>query len=162
MWVPRVEVGWRPYSNGQWTWTPYGWTWVPYESWGWVPSHYGRWGVSASFGWYWVPGRAWGPGWVSWAVGGGYVGWCPLGRHDRPVRPWHYDRGHSGPRGGYGRADAWNVVRQGDLGRRDVARRHLGPSRSTRPRSASRAVRPSSGPLATAGSSARATLARLR
>ncbi len=129
VWVPRVAVGWRPYSNGRWTWTPYGWTWVPYESWGWVPSHYGRWGVSASFGWYWVPGRAWGPGWVSWAAGGGYVGWCPLGRYDRPVRPWHYDRGHSGPRGGYGRADAWNVVRQGDLGRRDVARRHLGLDR---------------------------------
>ena len=44
-------------------------------------------GLSASWGWYWMPGRSWGPGWVSWAVGGGYVGWCPLGRHDRPVGP---------------------------------------------------------------------------
>ena len=61
VWTPRVAAGWSPYSSGHWTWTPYGWTWVPYETWGWAPSHYGRWGVSASFGWYWAPGRAWGP-----------------------------------------------------------------------------------------------------
>ena len=74
-----------PTRTASWAWTPYGWTWVPYERWGWAPFHYGRWGYSASFGWYWMPGRTWGPGWVSWAVGGGYVGWCPLGRHDQPV-----------------------------------------------------------------------------
>ena len=126
VWVPRVAVGWQPYWNGHWAWTPYGWTWVPYEPWGWAPSHYGRWGLSASFGWYWMPGRTWGPGWVSWAVGGGYVGWCPLGWRDRPVRPWHHDRGYAVPRGRYGHRDPWNVVRHGDLGRRDVGRRYLG------------------------------------
>ena len=131
VWIPRVEVGWQPYSNGHWTWTPYGWTWVPYERWGWAPSHYGRWGFSASFGWYWAPGHAWGPGWVSWAVGGGYVGWCPLGWRDRPVHPWggHYgyrgNQGHAVPRGGRGHGSAWNVVRQGDMGVRDVARRRM-------------------------------------
>ncbi len=128
VWVPRVEVGWQPYSNGQWAWTPYGYTWVPNERWGWAPSHYGRWGQSASFGWYWVPGRTWGPGWVSWAVGGGYVGWCPLGWHDQPVRPWGYRGGHVGyatSRGRYGQ-DPWNVVRHGDLRGRDVARRRVG------------------------------------
>ena len=128
VWVPRVEVGWQPYSNGQWAWTPYGYTWVPNERWGWAPSHYGRWGQSASFGWYWMPGRTWGPGWVSWAVGGGYVGWCPLGWRDQPVRPWGYRGGHGGyatSRGRYGQ-DPWNVVRHGDLGGRDVARRRVG------------------------------------
>jgi hypothetical protein len=132
VWVPRVAVGWQPYSNGHWTWTPYGWTWVPYERWGWAPSHYGRWGFSASFGWYWAPGRTWGPAWVSWAVGGGYVGWCPLGWRNRPVHPWGWGwgghggfgghQGHAVPPGGRGHGSSWNVVRHGDLGGRDVAR----------------------------------------
>ena len=101
VWTPRVAVGWSPYTTGHWSWTPYGWTWVPYETWGWAPSHYGRWGFSASFGWYWSPGRTWGPAWVSWGVGNGYVGWCPLGYRDRPVFPWHgsfnQQRGHAVP-----------------------------------------------------------------
>jgi len=129
VWTPQVPAGWQPYSNGQWEWTPYGWTWVPYEHWGWAPFHYGRWGFSASFGWYWSPGRTWGPAWVSWAVGGGYVGWCPLGRHDRPVAPWDHDRGHAVPRGGVGRHGPWNVVRQSDLGARDIVRRHVSAER---------------------------------
>ena len=116
-----------PTRNGHWAWTPYGYTWVPYERWGWAPSHYGRWGMSASFGWYWVPGRTWGPAWVSWAVGGGYVGWCPLGWRDQPVRPWGYHRGvgYAASRGRYGQ-DPWSVVRHDDLRGRDVARRRVG------------------------------------
>ncbi len=134
VWVPRVRVGWRPYWNGRWCWTPYGWTWVPYDRWGWAPFHYGRWGYSISFGWYWIPGRTWGPAWVSWAVGGGYVGWCPLGRHNRPIVAWGHGRSRSGDhavRRSSLRADgdAWNVVRRSDLGRRDVARRRI-PSAS--------------------------------
>jgi hypothetical protein len=135
VWAPRVTSGWQPYSNGYWTWTPYGWTWVPYESWGWVPSHYGRWGFSLSFGWYWVPGRTWGPAWVSWGIGGGYVGWCPLGRYDRPVFGWSHDhygshdryRGHAVPRGYRDRTDGWSVVREGELGGRGLARRRVAP-----------------------------------
>ena len=96
VWVPQVQVGWTPYSNGHWSWTAYGWTWIPYERWGWAPHHYGSWGHSASFGWYWVPGRTWGPAWVNWAVGGGYVGWCPTGPHGRAAVGW----GHHG--GGFG------------------------------------------------------------
>jgi hypothetical protein len=129
VWVPYVDAGWQPYSNGQWSWTPYGWTWVPYESWGWAPFHYGRWGFNVSLGWYWIPGRTWGPAWVSWAVGGGYAAWCPLGWRDRPVSPWgywgagyrgHADRGHAVPRDRYGRdIDTWHVVRRGELGRGD-------------------------------------------
>lgn len=135
VWIPRVEAGWQPYSNGQWTWTPYGWTWIPNERWGWAPFHYGRWGQSASFGWYWIPGRTWGPAWVSWAVGGGYVGWCPLGWRDRPVYGWgrhDYGRysGNATARGGRGFGhDGWNLVRQGELGRRDLPRRRIGLDR---------------------------------
>jgi hypothetical protein len=126
VWIPRVAVGWQPYSNGRWAWTPYGWTWIPYERWGWAPFHYGRWDFSDSWGWYWMPGRSWGPGWVSWAVGGGYVGWCPLGRHDRPVAAWGQYGGHNLGRRGFGRPDPWSIVRQGDLGGRDLGRRRIG------------------------------------
>ncbi len=126
VWTPSVAAGWSPYSSGHWSWTPYGWTWVPYETWGWAPSHYGRWGFSASFGWYWAPGSVWGPGWVSWGVGHGYVGWCALGWRDKPALPWHgsFNRGYAVPRGGRGNG-GWNVVREGDFGHQDVARRRV-------------------------------------
>ena len=58
-------------------------------------------------------------------MGSGYVGWCPLGYRDRPVYAWGggYNRGYAVPRhGGYG---GWNVVREGDFGQRDVARRRM-------------------------------------
>ena len=121
VWRPYVTAGWQPYTNGRWCWTSYGWTWVPAEPWGWAPSHYGRWGHSLSLGWYWIPGRTWGPAWVSWAHGGGYVGWCPLGYRDRPV---HHPRvkGHAVPRGSMGR-DSWTYVRREALASRDLARR---------------------------------------
>ena len=128
VWVPNVAAGWQPYSNGQWAWTPYGWTWIPHESWGWAPFHYGRWGFSASLGWYWAPGHTWGPAWVSWAVGAGYVGWCPLGRNDHAVTPWGRSYGYGGyavTRGSFGGRDAWHVVARGDLGSRDVGRHRV-------------------------------------
>jgi hypothetical protein len=128
VWAPYVGVGWQPYSNGHWEWTPYGWTWIPYEPWGWVPSHYGRWGWSVAFGWYWVPGRTWGPAWVSWGIGGGYVSWGPLGRYNRPLTRWtgRYERGHAVARNGRGHERGWSVVRRDALGRRDIARRRVG------------------------------------
>jgi hypothetical protein len=85
VWRPYVAAGWRPYSDGRWVWTLYGWTWVPRESWGWAAHHYGRWGYSPAIGWYWIPGRQWGPAWVNWSYGGDYLGWCPMGYRDRPV-----------------------------------------------------------------------------
>jgi hypothetical protein len=123
VWSPRVGMGWSPYSNGQWSWTAYGWTWIPNEPWGWAPFHYGRWGFSAGLGWYWAPGHVWGPGWVSWGVGNGYVGWCPLGWRDKPVYAWgdwnSRNRGFAEPRRGtYG---SWMVVRGSDFGRTDLA-----------------------------------------
>jgi hypothetical protein len=69
---------WRPYSNGHWVMTEYGWTWVAYEPWGSIPFHYGRWGHDDYIGWYWVPGMTWGPAWVSWRGSDQYTGWAPL------------------------------------------------------------------------------------
>jgi hypothetical protein len=118
VWRPYVDVGWRPYHNGRWIWTSYGWTWLPYERWGWAPFHYGRWGHAPALGWYWIPGRSWGPAWVNWAVGGDYVGWCPMGWRDRDVGR---HRGRAVPRA---RANsAWVYARRGDLSARDLPQR---------------------------------------
>jgi hypothetical protein len=60
---------------------------------------------------------------VSWASGGDYIGWCPLGYRDRPVRAWGGRSDRASLRGG--RDDAWSFVRRGDLGARDLGRRRL-------------------------------------
>lgn len=136
VWYPHVDYGWQPYTHGHWAWTAFGWTWIPNERWGWAPFHYGRWGFGHGLGWYWIPGRSWGPAWVSWAVGGNYVGWCPLGWGDRLVvihergRRVRQPKGFAVPRGS-GALEAstistpWFYVRRGDLGARDLARRRV-------------------------------------
>ena len=82
------------------------------------------------FGWYWAPGRTWGPGWVSWAVGGGYVGWCPLGCRDQPVY---------GPGAGTNRGYA---VSRGRCGHGPLERRARGRLRAPRRGAAPHAARP--------------------
>ena len=78
-WTPYdMSVGWRPYSDGHWEYTDYGWSWVAIETWGWAPYHYGRWYFDDSYGWVWVPGTVWAPAWVAWRYGDDYVGWAPL------------------------------------------------------------------------------------
>jgi hypothetical protein len=78
-WHPAgVAVQWRPYCTGEWVWTDCGWYWQTDEPWGWACYHYGYWVVDPVYGWIWVPGVEWAPAWVSWRVGGGYVGWAPL------------------------------------------------------------------------------------
>jgi hypothetical protein len=82
-WQPDLALSdpnWRPYVDGYWAYTDLGWTWISYEDFGWATYHYGRWARLADYGWLWFPGSDldWGPAWVSWRVGGGYVGWAPL------------------------------------------------------------------------------------
>jgi len=78
-WSPYgMPFGWRPYTDGYWVWTDYGWTWVSYWRWGWAPFHYGRWHHHHQHGWVWIPGTVWGPAWVAWRHGPGWVGWAPL------------------------------------------------------------------------------------
>src|SRR5213079_1509623 len=80
-WQPDIAVSdpnWRPYADGYWAYTDYGWTWISYEDFGWATYHYGRWTNLVDYGWVWVPGYEWGPAWVSWRTGGDYVGWAPL------------------------------------------------------------------------------------
>jgi hypothetical protein len=79
VWRPaRVSAGWRPYYDGQWVWTDYGWTFVSDEPWGWATYHYGRWYFDPMYGWIWIPGDDWGPAWVTFYSGPGWIGWAPL------------------------------------------------------------------------------------
>ena len=128
VWYPMVGVDWRPYSVGYWH--PYGgsssWLWVGKDPWGWPTHHYGRWDVNPHGRWFWMPGRRWAPAWVGWSVGPGYVGWSPLGRHDRPVTAWDdlarrpgmYTAGTLAPH------RAWTVVPSDRFGGREPARAH--------------------------------------
>src|SRR2546423_7478551 len=89
-WQPDVatsDPNWRPYSDGYWAYTDYGWTWISYEDFGWATYHYGRWANLADYGWVWFPGSDldWGPAWVSWRTGGDYIGWAPLPARGRGV-----------------------------------------------------------------------------
>jgi len=77
-WRPSgVSVGWRPYCSGHWEWTDCGWYWESDEPWSWACYHYGYWVYDPTYFWVWVPGIQWAPAWVSWRVGGGYIGWAP-------------------------------------------------------------------------------------
>jgi hypothetical protein len=76
VWHPSVAADWRPYTDGYWAWTPYGWTWISSEPWGWT-FHYGHWALAGP-GWVWIPGTVWGPAYVDWVWGEGYIGWAPL------------------------------------------------------------------------------------
>jgi hypothetical protein len=78
-WVPaHVASGWRPYSDGYWAYTDYGWTWVDYAPYGWAVYHYGRWVLDPYYGWLWVPGTVWAPAWVAWRASDDWIGWAPL------------------------------------------------------------------------------------
>jgi hypothetical protein len=120
VWYPSVTTDWRPYSVGYWDRVgAYGYYWVGADAWAWPTHYYGRWGYAGGR-WFWAPGSVWGPAWVSWAVGPGYVGWCPLGYDNRPVfgfgvsigSYWGYGGSYYGGRY-YGHGDywrGWNVM----------------------------------------------------
>ena len=101
-WRPKgVSPEWRPYWRGRWGAYPGGMTWISEEPWGYVTYHHGRWGWGAGFGWYWIPGANYAPAWVDWQTSDTYIGWAPMGFHDRPVS-WGY--------GSWGGGFCWNIV----------------------------------------------------
>lgn len=78
-WTPLdVSPYWRPYEDGSWADTDYGWTWISNEPWGWATYHYGRWTFDPAYGWLWVPDTVWGPAWVAWRSDADWIGWAPL------------------------------------------------------------------------------------
>lgn len=104
VWFPQNVAGdWAPYRDGRWVWVePWGWSWVDNAPWGFAPFHYGRW-VQVGPRWGWWPGErvatpVYAPALVAFfggdnlsvsvSVGGGAVGWFPLGYRD-PYIPWY-------------------------------------------------------------------------
>jgi hypothetical protein len=132
VYVPRVAYDWAPYTYGRWVYTLYGWTWVADEPWGFVTSHYGRWGYSSRVGWHWLPKAGFSGAWVGWSTPVGRwnntIGWCALGFNDRPVGSFAYGSGgRAVPRGsrsltpGHG----WSFTNRADMGRANVHRRRV-------------------------------------
>jgi hypothetical protein len=108
VWTPTgVASDWAPYRYGHWVWVePWGWTWVEDEPWGFAPFHYGRWAYAEN-SWCWVPGPVtvrpvYSPALVAFVggsgfhvaigVGGGPVGWFPLGPGEVYVPPYRVSR----------------------------------------------------------------------
>ena len=87
-WRPRgVARTWRPYRDGRYVFTGFGWTWIPREPWGYAPCHYGNWGYLPKYGWLWQPGRRFAPAWVRWSQAGNTVGWAVIGPNGQIVVP---------------------------------------------------------------------------
>jgi hypothetical protein len=116
VWYPDVASDWQPYTVGIWVAAgPYGWYWAGSDSWARPTHHYGRWGMGKRGRWYWRPDRRWAPAWVSWAVGPGYVAWCPLDARGRPAGapPFGadlYKVDTSGSRHGHPSGSGWITV----------------------------------------------------
>jgi len=110
VWQPtNVAADWAPYRNGHWVFVqPWGWTWVEDEPWGFAPFHYGRWAYAGTR-WCWIPGPVvvrpvYAPALVAFVgggnsgfhfsinVGGGGVGWFPLGPSEVYVPSYHVSR----------------------------------------------------------------------
>jgi hypothetical protein len=112
-WQPtRVRAGWRPYLDGRWTWTDYGWYWVSYEPFGWAVFHYGRWYLDDYYGWIWVPDDVWGAAWVEWRYDNDYIGWAPL----PPYASFSISVGIRFTTRWYAHAGYWNFVRYRHFG----------------------------------------------
>ena len=88
VWQPAMEYvgdGFYPYgSGGHWVYTDEGWVFDSDYPFGWAVFHYGRWMLDPDYGWVWVPGNTWAPAWVSWRMGGSYIGWAPMGPRGAP------------------------------------------------------------------------------
>jgi hypothetical protein len=79
VWSPAdVPADWRPYGDGWWVYSDYGWTFESDRPYAWAVYHYGRWLLSDDYGWVWVPGTDWAPAWVAWRYGDDFIGWAPL------------------------------------------------------------------------------------
>ena len=130
----RSASRWRPYYDGSWALTRYGWTWHGRDRWAWPTHHYGRWGFTGA-SWYWIPANVLGPG----------VG--ELGR-SRRVRELVAARLGRPPSSGSGRAiirptgpnynpwRGWTVVPRDHFGGRRPVRVHAVDRRSARRRHA--------------------------
>jgi hypothetical protein len=106
-----VSHGWRPYWQGQWTYTPRGLYWVTGDPWGPIPYHYGSWSLDPYYGWIWYPGYAFSPAHVVWYWGPHFTAWIPSGFYFHYYGRygfWRYPYGVFGwAGGGFGHYRHW-------------------------------------------------------
>lgn len=132
-WRPHVRVGWRPYHDGWWHYTPSGLTWIAHEPWGWVTHHYGSWDYLDPFGWVWYPGYAYTPASVYWYWGPSHIAWVPLGYYSSYYHRYPPRFGVYGWAGGYsGLWTTWTFCPTYALGRRDSRVYHRTGAQLTR------------------------------
>jgi len=81
-WQPDVAVSdpnWRPYADGYWAYTDYGWTWISMKT---SAGHLPLWPLGETGGLRMGldprQRSGLGPAWVSWRTGGDQIGWAPL------------------------------------------------------------------------------------
>ncbi len=116
----RSASAWRPYYDGSWGYTRYGWTWHGRDRWAWPTHHYGRWGFNGSF-WYLDSGQGLGPGVGQLGLAPGYVSWSPLGWDGLPAIGF----GHHGTSATAVQPVAsWTVVPRDHFGHRRPVRVH--------------------------------------
>jgi hypothetical protein len=97
LWQPYgAGLGWDPFMNGYWTYSPFGYCWVSAYPWGWLPYRYGNWIFVNGNGWMWQPG-----GWGGWWRQPRLVN-APPGFHP-PAPPPHGSIGVATKNGGPGR-----------------------------------------------------------
>lgn len=134
VWYPRVAADWRPFSAGVWVRAGYyGLVWAGADVWTWPTHHYGGWGLDTRGRWYWQPARRWSAARVSWATGPGYVAWCPLDIHGRPLLPPPFGtRNVAAGRYGMDPWRAWTTVPSHAFGTRALVSRAAIDGRSLR------------------------------
>jgi len=71
------NAGWRPYQNGQWKYTDWGWFWDTSEPFAFACYHYGYWTRSPDGVWRWHPGSRWEASLLEWRVTAETYGWRP-------------------------------------------------------------------------------------
>ncbi len=85
-WRPTVSVDFIPYRHGHWSFVMgVGHVWVEDYPFGYITSHYGRWGYFPSRGWMWSYDPVWSPAWVATVRCGDYYVWTPVDYDCRPV-----------------------------------------------------------------------------
>jgi hypothetical protein len=65
----------RPYTNGRWLYTEYGWYWKGNEPHSWATEHYGYWKRGANHLWSWYPTPDWLPQIVEIRATSNSIGW---------------------------------------------------------------------------------------
>jgi hypothetical protein len=74
---PLAGEATRPYSQGRWVYSDFGWFWVSARPYGWATDHYGAWIRGPDGRWGWQPDPYWHPHTVDFRQTKTHIGWRP-------------------------------------------------------------------------------------